>query len=280
MLIVSYGAGTNSTAMLVGMKERGIRPDHITFADTGGEKPHTYEHIEIMQTWLKDNDFPPITIVKKVDINGEVVTLEQFSLDNKMLPSLAYGFKQCSIKFKIGPQDRYFNNLPEAQAVWRQGDWITKCIGYDLDEDHRVQFPKDGKYIYQYPLVEWEWDRKECIEAIKREGLPLPGKSACFFCPASKQNEIRWLAQAHPDLMERALKIERTRNEDIKEQRANPTTREYYHEASDRTLSYTHLDSGGQVRGLGRGFRWEDVIATDDMFADNFIEEACGCYDG
>ena len=79
--------------------------------------------------------------------------------------------------------------------------------------------------------------------------------------------------------MERAIAMERTRNEDIKEQRANPTTREYYDEASDRMLSYTHLEGGG-VKGLGRGFRWEDVIATDDMFPESHIELACGCYDG
>jgi hypothetical protein len=38
-LIVTWGGGVNSTAMLVGMKQRGIRPDRILFADTGGEKP-------------------------------------------------------------------------------------------------------------------------------------------------------------------------------------------------------------------------------------------------
>jgi len=49
LLCVSFGGGTNSTAMLIGLWERGIRPDFITFEDTGGEKPHTYKHIEDMQ---------------------------------------------------------------------------------------------------------------------------------------------------------------------------------------------------------------------------------------
>jgi len=38
-MVVSYGGGVNSTAVLVGMVERGIRPDAILFADTGGEHP-------------------------------------------------------------------------------------------------------------------------------------------------------------------------------------------------------------------------------------------------
>lgn len=246
MLAVSYGGGTNSTAMLVGMKERGIRPDYITFADTGGEKPHTYTHIFHMQFWLQKNDYPPITIVRKGG-NGE--TLEQNCLRKNMLPSIAYGFKTCSHKYKIQPQDKFFNNLPEAKELWKAGGKITKCIGYDVDEERRAKIPEDDKYIYQYPLLEWEWGREECVEAIEREGLPLPGKSACFFCPSSKVNEIRWLKEKHPELMERAIAMERN----------------------------AELTS---IKGLGRNFRWEDVIATDDMFPENYIDLACGCYDG
>src|SRR3546814_18075098 len=37
----------------------------------------------------------------------------------------------------------------------------------------------------------------------------LPIKSACFFCPASKIWELYWLAAHYPDLLERALVLER-----------------------------------------------------------------------
>ena len=43
MNVVAYGGGTNSTAMLVGMYEKGIPVDLILFADPGGEQPYTYE---------------------------------------------------------------------------------------------------------------------------------------------------------------------------------------------------------------------------------------------
>ena len=42
-LVVAYGLGVDSTAMLVEFAHRGIRPDLILFADTGGEKPETYQ---------------------------------------------------------------------------------------------------------------------------------------------------------------------------------------------------------------------------------------------
>jgi hypothetical protein len=36
-LVVAYGLGVDSTAMLVEFARRGIRPDLILFADTGGD---------------------------------------------------------------------------------------------------------------------------------------------------------------------------------------------------------------------------------------------------
>ena len=42
MNILSYGAGTNSTALLVGLHERNIRPDYITFQIQEARNPiHT-----------------------------------------------------------------------------------------------------------------------------------------------------------------------------------------------------------------------------------------------
>ena len=254
MLAVSYGGGTNSTAMLVGMKERGITPDVITFADTGdywgqgklGEKPETYHHIDLMQDWCKATGFPEITIVRKGG-NGE--TLEEECLRRGALPSIAYGWKTCSQKFKLQPQEKFFNSYSPAKGVWAQGKKIIRAIGFDADEPQRAKEFDDPKYENWYPLIEWDWGRDECLEAIDREGIPRPGKSACWFCPSSSTTEIRWLAAKHPDLMDRALAMEA--NADL------------------------HT-----VKGLGRNFRWADVIATDDMFQENFIELSCGCYDG
>ena len=249
IICVSFGGGTNSTAMLVGLWQRGIKPNFITFADTGGERPHTYKHIEDMQKWLKKVGFPRIEIVKKVDKNGDVLTLEQNCLQQKMLPSLAYGFKSCSQKYKIAPQDKFFNNLPETQKEFKAGRKVTKMIGYDSSESHRIKDYPDKKYDFIYPLVEWGWDRDDCIEAIKKVKLPQPGKSSCFFCPASKVREIREMQALHPELIDRAVKME---------------------ENAQLT----------QVKGLGRNFSWKNVIATDDMFADSYVDLACGCYDG
>jgi len=247
--MASYGGGTNSTAMLIECAKRDIKIDLILFADTGGEKPHTYEYVNRFSAWLVEHGMPSIIGVKKA---GNMETLEENCLRMNMLPSLAYGFKSCSQKYKIQPQDKFVNNWPPAKEAWKRGEKITKLIGYDADEERRAKIYDDKKYDYWYPLIEWDMGRDECIQVIEDAGLCLPGKSACFFCPASKQNEIRQLAQVYPELMERALKME----------------------------SNAELTS---IKGLGRNFAWKDVIATDDMFSDDFHlapELACGCYDG
>ena len=233
MKVMSYGAGTNSAAMLVGFKQRGIVPDVILFADTGGEKPETYEHLKIMQRWCLDNGFPEISICR------EKQTLESDCLNRKALPGLAYGFKSCSEHYKIRPQKRWLKaNGIKAELFY---------VGIDAGESHRI---KDDPST-EYPLISWGWGRKECIDAIEKEGLPLPGKSSCFFCPAMKAGEIRALSVQHPELMDRALKIEKNANLTV-------------------------------AAGLGRSFSWSSVIATDDMFPElyNSTEIACGCYDG
>ena len=61
MNAVTFGGGTNSTAMVIGMYLRKIPIDLITFADTSGEQPHTYTYIEIFNEWLIKCGLPEIT---------------------------------------------------------------------------------------------------------------------------------------------------------------------------------------------------------------------------
>ena len=117
MNIVSFGGGTNSTAMIIGMYQHKIPIDLILFADTGGEQPHTYAFIETFNRWLVERGLPEITIVQYYNKYGDRLTLEQECINSGTLPSTAYGFKRCSLKHKIGTQDKYCNNYPPCKAV-------------------------------------------------------------------------------------------------------------------------------------------------------------------
>lgn len=74
--IVSFGGGTNSAALLVGLYQHHIPVDLILFADTGAEHPHTYHFIRQMDEWLIAHGMPQITVVEKFDRYGNRLTLE------------------------------------------------------------------------------------------------------------------------------------------------------------------------------------------------------------
>src|ERR1700722_16317369 len=106
-LVVAYGLGVNSTAMLVEFACRKIRPDLILFADTGGEKPETYAYLRVIRPFLSQVGFPDVPVVRYRPTRAVYHTLELQCLHTKTLPSLAYGGKSCSLKYKRSVQDDF-----------------------------------------------------------------------------------------------------------------------------------------------------------------------------
>lgn len=250
-LVVSLGGGLNSTALCVLLHEQGERPDLIMFADTGGERDYTYDYLKgPFSAWLDSVGFPEITVVKGRVKDYE--TLEDECLGEATLPSLAFGFKRCSDHWKKRPQQRHMKQWDVAQAAWAEGLKVVQCIGYDAEESHRSKIPEDKWFRYRYPLVESNWGRDECQEALLRVGLPRARKSSCFFCPASRLHEILELKETRPDLFDRAVAMEKAAKPNLK-----------------------------TVKGLGRRFSWEGVVREELRQIQLFPpEESCGCYDG
>ncbi len=169
--VVSYGAGTNSTALLVGLVNRGEPAPHaILFADTGGEHPATYAYLALFSDWLRNRGYPRVTVVWRVDRDGWRLTLEADCLRKRMLPSVAYGYKSCSQKYKVQPQDKWCNNDPVLRTEWAAGRTVVKVIGFDADEPHRARIHSDAKYEYRYPLVEWGWAGTSASRRSRRPG--------------------------------------------------------------------------------------------------------------
>lgn len=214
-LVVAYGMGVDSTAMLVGMAERGERPDLILFADTGDEKPETYAYLPVINAYLERIGFPQVTVVKNArPISGDK-SLSDSCLRLGTLPALAYGMHQCSLVWKRDPQHKFIKAWAPAQQAWLDGEKVTTCIGYDAGpRDSCRQYKAEGKespgFANRFPLIEWGWDREECKRHILAAGLPVPVKSACFHCPASKKDEIIWLREHQPAQFSKAILLEET----------------------------------------------------------------------
>jgi hypothetical protein len=281
---VCFGAGVDSTAMLVALKRAGVRPDLITFADTGGEKRATYDHVERMQPVLKAWGWPAIDAVKyKTKPGTPYNTLEGNCVKNETLPSLAFGMKSCSIKWKHGPQDQFLMgaksgpNACDPHPLWlrAQARWerVVKLIGYDSGkaDQRRSKNLKtfDENFEYFYPLQLLGWERKDCIRAIVEELGPeyVPIKSACFFCPASKAWELFWLAANEPDLLERALHIERValtgKHSRFDELHFGDTWENLVRNAASFPSSNTSV-------GLGRSFAWNQWARVNGVVDDEW----------
>jgi hypothetical protein len=236
LLVVSYGLGLDSTAMLVEMRNRGMRPDLILFADTGAEKPETYAYLPIMQAWLRSVGFPEITVVRFAPTHATYRTLEGKCLTNETMPSLAYGKHSCALVFKVEVQVKYLRKHAAVRGLLAAGGRVVKCIGYDDSEADRNRRAKADRAVakkrlviadkincgqkpgadlwesqncdYRYLLQDWNLERTQLAEIIVAAGLPVPCKSACFFCPASQPEEVVQLRLDHPELYARAVAIE------------------------------------------------------------------------
>lgn len=240
-LVVSYGLGVDSTGLLVGLHQQGLRPAAILFADTGSEKEETYAYLATINTWLRRVGFPEVTVVRYRPRRfkwNQYETLEGNCISNRTLPSLAFGKKSCSLKWKGAPLDAAVTRQFGAVPVYR-------AIGYDCSPADNKRFahaqtkatdgtcqgrPRDR---FVYPLQVWDWTREDCMAAIQEAGLPVPPKSSCFFCPAMKADEVR------------ALPAEKLRRLVIMEANAFPNLE--------------------KVAGLWRGKRMTDFIRAEGL---------------
>lgn len=204
---VNFGGGVNSTALLLILADRGIRPDWVVFSDTGSERPETYKNVERVGDWCRSVGFP-FAVTRWVRMDGTVESVHDNALRTNYLPSKAYGFSGCTYKWKIQPLQK-----------WRREHGFsptTVAIAYDIGEQRRLDkaqkalcqdVERDADEAVWYPLVGWAVDRASCVRRIEAQGWETV-KSACFCCPNMKPVEWDALKVEHPDLYNISLRIE------------------------------------------------------------------------
>ena len=102
----------------------------------------------------------------------------------------------------------------------RQPNLATVAIGISADEIMRANNRRvEAHERIVYPLVGigeetgLRMARQDCVRLIQSEGLPVPRKSSCFFCPFHRPAAWVDLRRERPDLFERAAEMESTLNE-------------------------------------------------------------------
>ena len=127
----------------------------------------------------------------------------------------APGNRSCTADFKIRVIGRWLRDHGATEAAP-----ATVALGISTDEIERAKPGIDPQATYQfrvYPLLDLGLRRSDCQRIISGAGLPVPDKSACFFCPFHDLNTWREMAREEPDEFARACWLE----EHLTKQRAD-----------------------------------------------------------
>lgn len=237
-LVVAYGGGRNTIGMLILMAKSNIRPRAIVMADPGSERKGTVHYRDVvLPPWLDSVGFPRVEVVSRVEEGRRIKrafrleTLREECRRSATIPSIAYGMKKCSAKHK-GDASRWWARrqawIEEEKAAGRK---VVKATGYDVDERHRAEKalrvmaapgdpfynPKSKnsakwereRFTFWFPLIEAGMGLEDCVEAIEAEGLPVPPKSACTFCPSNTLAEWEELRREDPQAFADAVAMSR-----------------------------------------------------------------------
>lgn len=194
--VLNLGWGVQSFTM-VAMVALGDmpKPDLIIHADTTHEREDTYKFSMWGSGWLEEMGLTVYTVRGK----------KQSALDPPWFTGKGGMLRrQCTEKWKIAPLNASLKTYSLETGF--TGKW-EKWIGISLDEWQRVKSSTAKWYTMRYPLIERRMTRTDCAVYLKSNGLPIPPKSSCVFCPyhnkagwqSVKQNQVDW---------EKAMKID------------------------------------------------------------------------
>jgi len=206
LMVLSYGGGTQSTAMLYLVEEGKLpKPDIVIHADTGSEMPETVAFLETARELCEKMNIPFVIVTSHLG------SLHNYYKSKKALPMI--GVRSCTAKFKIRPQRRLVREIVGSKrGVKLSESWLgitTDEERRSLDSEGNRKLHSDVKYMdLSYPLLDIiPMSRKEVIEYNLTKGVNVP-KSGCFLCPYAGSKHWHDLRANHPNLWNIVLDME------------------------------------------------------------------------
>ena len=193
---LSFGGGLNSTALLVYIVKNKLPLDIVVFADTGNEFNYTYDNVKFYKKWAEDRGIRFEIVKSKYGKD-----LYTYCWDKKIVPSRMK--RDCTSKFKISPIRKFL------RTEFGKKEIFTTYIGIALEESHRMRDSNVKYEVLNYPLVDAKIDREGCMKLLEQEGLPIPNKSGCWFCPFTKKQNWLDMIKNEPDLYNKAIALEK-----------------------------------------------------------------------
>lgn len=222
--VVSYGGGVQSTALLVLAAQGYIDFPTFLFCNVGddSEHPDTLAYVrEVAFDYAAQHGIRMEELERRPTrghFAGRTETLmgRLTREGSKSLPipvrmsNGAPGTRSCTADFKIRVVQRWV----KAHGATEDNPCVT-AIGISTDEYQRATSRiKEPYERLEYPLLNVEWNgrtglsRGDCIEVIRRAGLPIPRKSSCYFCPFHTPAVWAQMRRDEPDLFDKAADLE------------------------------------------------------------------------
>ncbi|NJQ04252.1 phosphoadenosine phosphosulfate reductase [Streptomyces lonarensis] len=218
--VISFGGGQQSTALLVLAAQGEIDFRTFVFANVGddSEHPDTLQYIaENARPYAERHGLELVELQRVGQAGprrGEARTLlaDLLRPESRSIPIPVHmagggpGTRQCTDRYKIA--------LIAAETARRgatEDNPATVGIGISLDEIHRASSRRRNPHeVATYPLLDLGLRRTDCQRIIRKAGLPVPPKSACWFCPMKRPTEWHELRREHPRLFGLACELEAT----------------------------------------------------------------------
>lgn len=192
--ICGISGGKDSSAMALYLRQH--RPEldiEYFFCDTGAELPETYEYLNKLEGVLGK------AIVR---LNSDRGFDHWFEVFRGALPSPQ--MRWCTKNMKIQPIER-----------WIGDDEAVSYVAIRADESNRKGYISTKPNIRsEFPFVDEGIDLDGVHRILTDSGIGLPEyyewrtRSGCYFCFYQRKAEWVGLADRHPELFERARRIE------------------------------------------------------------------------
>ncbi len=221
----SYGGGVQSTALLVLAARRVIDFPTFVMANVGddSENPDTLTYVRTVAAPYAAQHGIDLHVVNRLKVDGTVETLwgRLMKDGSRSLPipvrmdNGAPGRRSCTADFKIKVTGKWAKahgataDNPATVAIGISADEIMRANNRRTEPHERIVYPLVG--IGEETNL--RMTRQDCMTLIRSEGLPVPPKSSCFFCPFHRPSAWIELRRNQPDLFDKSVLLENTLNE-------------------------------------------------------------------
>lgn len=217
--VFSFGGGTQSMAALVLASRGELQYDHFLFANVGNDseydeslvyqeehaKPFAAAHgLSLLELDKRRKDGSVETVYRSLMRDNQSIAIP-VRLERTGAPAN----RDCTVDFKIRVVARWLKrNGATAENP------ATVALGFSFDEwDRQVSESGFDHYGLEYPLITRRLRVDDCQRIILSAGLPIPPKSACWFCPLRRPVGWARMKRRRPDLFARSVELERVLNE-------------------------------------------------------------------